>query len=128
MSSPSTSPPRGQEAGIEPALMLAFAPLHKAAFGAAFGAACGLLVFAATVVSVWRDPEQRLPLYLLGQYFTGYSVSWAGALIGAAWAGFVGFVFGWFTAFCRNLIIALSLFVIRTRAELAQTRDFLDHV
>ena len=51
-----------------------------------------------------------------------------GALVGAVWGGFAGFVFGWFTAFCRNFILAVSLFVIRTRAELARTRDFLDHV
>lgn len=126
---PSRTPaPGAPAADLSAALSLAFAPLHKAAFGAAIGAACALLVFSATVVSLLRDPEQRAPLYLLQHYFTGYSVSWGGALIGATWAGFTGFVFGWFTAFCRNLILAVSLFVIRTRAELAETRDFLDHV
>jgi hypothetical protein len=49
-------------------------------------------------------------------------------LIGAAWAGFVGFVAGWFFAFCRNLILTIVLFVVRSKAELAQTRDFLDHI
>ena len=34
----------------------------------------------------------------------------------------------YFERACRNLVLAISLFVIRTRAELAQTRDFLDHV
>ena len=90
--------------------------------------ACALLVFAVTLVSMVRDPGQRLPLSLIEQYFHGYSVTLPGAFIGAAWAGFTGFVFGWFAAFCRNLVLAVSLFVIRTRAELAQTRDFLDHV
>jgi hypothetical protein len=40
----------------------------------------------------------------------------------------VGFVAGWFFAFCRNLVLAFSVFLIRARAELNQTRDFLDHI
>jgi len=111
-----------------PDLVHAFAPLHKAAFGAAIGIACALVVFAMTVLSVLRPPDPPVPLYLFEQYFTGYSVTWPGAFVGAAWAAFTGFVLGWFTAFCRNLVLAVSLFVIRTRAQLAQTRDFLDHI
>jgi len=106
----------------------AFAPLHKAAFGVALGIAAALVVFSMTVLSVVRPPDPPVPLHLFQQYFTGYSVTWPGAFIGAAWAGFTGFVFGWFIAFCRNLTVAISLFVIRTRAQLAQTRDFLDHI
>lgn len=128
MTAPRTTDASRAEAEVARALSMAFAPLHKAAFGAAIGTAAALVVFAATIVSLLRDPGQRLPLYLLEQYFEGYRVSWAGAVIGALWAGFTGFVFGWFTAFVRNLVLAIALFVIRTRAELAQTRDFLDHV
>ena len=109
-------------------LLLAFAPLDKAAFGVALGVAAGLIVFLVTVGTLLMPPEGRPDLGLLAVYFRGYSVSWAGALIGAGWGAFVGFVFGWFTAFCRNLIVAVSLFLIRTRAELSQTRDFLDHI
>jgi hypothetical protein len=43
-------------------------------------------------------------------------------------AGLTGFVLGWFLALVRNLVVALILFAVRTRAELDQTRDFLDHV
>lgn len=109
-------------------LVHAFAPLHKAAFGVAIGAACAAIAFVLTVVPLIRPLEPEIPLHLFEQYFTGYSVTWRGAFIGAAWAWFTGFVFGWFTAFCRNLVMAISLFIIRTRADLAQTRDFLDHV
>jgi len=115
-------------AQLPPELLLAFAPLHKAAFGAAIGVACGLLVFAVTAVTLLRGIGDTVGLELLAVYFRGYSVSWTGALLGAVWGGFAGFVFGWFTAFCRNFILAISLFVIRTRAELTRTRDFLDHV
>lgn len=124
----STSPGASPASNLPTDLVLGFAPLHKAAFGAAIGTALSLSVLFATAMSLLRDPEHARPLGLLAQYFPGYSVSWTGALIGAVWAGFVGFVSGWFTAFCRNFILAVSLFVIRTRAELAQTRDFLDHV
>lgn len=124
----SASPGASPHRDLPSNLVLGFAPLHKAAFGSAVGAALGLSVLFVTTISLLRDPEQTLPLGLLASYFPGYSVSWTGGLIGAAWAGFVGFVFGWFTAFCRNFVLAVSLFVIRTRAELAQTRDFLDHV
>jgi hypothetical protein len=109
-------------------LLLAFAPLDKAAFGAAVGVAVGLVVLLLTVGTILMPPDGRPDLQLLAVYFRGYSVSWPGALIGAGWGAFMGFVFGWFTAFCRNLIVAISLFVIRSRAELAQTRDFLDHI
>jgi hypothetical protein len=111
-----------------PDLVHAFAPLHKAAFGVAIGTVSALVVFTMTVLSVVRPPDPPVPLYLFEQYFTGYTVTWAGAFIGAGWAGLTGFVFGWFTAFCRNFVLAVSLFIIRTRADLAQTRDFLDHV
>lgn len=109
-------------------LLLAFAPLDKAAFGAALGVAVALLVLLVTVGTMYSPQTERPALGLLAVYFRGYSVSWTGALIGAGWGAFMGFVFGWFLAFCRNLIVAISLFVIRTRAELSQTRDFLDHI
>lgn len=126
MSEPTPTPPPKSRLPVE--LLLAFAPLDKAAFGAALGVASALMVFLATVGTLYMPETERPALELLAVYFRGYSVSWAGALIGAFWGGVMGFVFGWFLAFCRNLIVAVSLFVIRTRAELSQTRDFLDHI
>lgn len=109
-------------------LVLAFAPLHKRAFGTAIGLTAALIVFALTAFHLLVQPAEAIDLSLLGQYFYGYSVSWPGAWIGGAWAFFAGFVAGWFTAFCRNLIIATWLFIGLTKAELGATRDFLDHV
>jgi hypothetical protein len=123
-------PPR--EADVEDevaaALLLAFAPLHKRAFGTAIGTAVGLTLLLATVASLLLDPAGRLDLSLLAQFFAGYSVTWTGALIGAGWGFLVGFVAGWFTAFVRNLVLATWLLVIRARAEFGATRDFLDHI
>mgnify|MGYP006277831943 CR=1 FL=1 len=112
---------------VPPRVRLAFAPLHKRAFGTAVGVAAGAFVFLATAVTVLFVPGDP-GLHLLGEYFYGYTVSWEGAFVGLFWGGFSGFVAGWFAAFCRNLALAALIFVARTRAELEATRDFLDHI
>jgi hypothetical protein len=108
-------------------LALAFAPLHKRAFGTALGLTMGGLLFLVTAfgATVPGPPEF---LYRISNYFPGYTVTWAGAVIGFAWATFAFFVAGWFVAFVRNFVLAASIWVARTRAELAATRDFLDHI
>lgn len=111
----------------EQELELAFQPLHKSAFGMATGVTLGLLVFLFTLVHLLRA-ENAYPLSLLGQYFYRYDVSLRGALIGLFWGGVAGFAAGWFFAFCRNLVIAVTTFIVRTRAELNHLRDFLDHI
>ncbi len=109
-------------------LALAFAPLNKAAFGAATGTVAALLVLLVTGVYLVRDPKPGFDLGLLAEFFYGYTVSWSGAIIGALWAGFAGFVLGWFLALVRNLVLAVMVLEIRSRAELEETRDFLDHI
>jgi hypothetical protein len=84
-----------------------------------------VIVTGAVLVT---DRAQEFPLGLLGQYFAGYTVSWPGVLVGAGWGFVVAFVAGWFVAFCRNAALAITAFAIRTRAELTETRDFLDHI
>ncbi|HEY0972502.1 MAG TPA: hypothetical protein VGE02_16145 [Gemmatimonadales bacterium] len=120
--------PLASDAEMERALLLAFAPVHKHALGVAVGSVAGLLVFAATAVRLLVGPEGRTDLALLSQYFAGYSESWGGAFVGLGWGFVVGFVAGWFAAFVRNLVMAVWLLVVRTRADLAATRDFLDHI
>jgi len=104
------------------------APIARRAFGVAIGTACGLGIFLLTAADLLRRPEPGLNLELLGHYFPGYSLSWAGAVAGLAWAFGVGFCAGWFLAFIRNLGIAAWIFVVRGRHEIAATRDFLDHI
>jgi hypothetical protein len=113
---------------LEPELLLAFAPLHKRAFGMAVGVATGLAIAIFTVAGVLLDPYGIGPLGLLGQYLAGYAVTWNGVAVGAAWGFFTGFIAGWFFAFARNLAVAIWIFAVRTRAELRATRDFLDHI
>lgn len=109
-------------------LLLAFAPLHKRAFGVAVGLTFGLVVFLLTAIVVLRAGEPAPDIGLLAQYFAGYDVSWRGAVIGAFWAGLAGFTAGWFLALCRNLFVGITLFLVRARSEIDQTRDFLDHI
>lgn len=107
---------------------LAFAPLHKLGMGAGVGVAAAILVFTVTAVPLLRHGPSGHWLELLAAYFRGYDMSWGGACIGAAWAGFSGFVMGWFFAFCRNALMGIRLVVLRARADYAATRDFLDHI
>lgn len=118
----------GEEQLLDAQLALVFAPLHKLAFGLAIGTAAAVAVAALTAIVLFTERAHDFPLGLLSQYFRGYDVSVRGIAVGAAWAGFTGFVAGWFMAFCRNLALAASAFFIRARAELSETRDFLDHI
>lgn len=117
-----------EEQPVISAMLFAFAPLHKLAFGVATGVAGAILMTSLTLAGMFLPSAREFPLELLGQYFPGYTVSWSGVFIGAAWGFVVSFVGGWFAAFCRNLALAISAFMIRTRAELDSTRDFLDHI
>ena len=120
--------PREVEPELPRSAMMLFAPVDKRAFGVAIGAAAAAGIMALTAVELILQPVPSLNPELLAQYFAGYSVSWMGMLIGGAWGFFVGFCGGWFTAFMRNLALALSLFMLRSRAELDESRDFLDHI
>jgi len=108
-------------------LALAFAPLHKAAFGGALGLTFGTLILLVTGYATLRSGFPDF-MYLLANYFPGYTVSWIGAVIGFLWGTFAFFVAGWFFAFCRNFSVAANIWISRTRHELAATRDFLDHI
>ena len=107
---------------------LAFAPIHKRHFGTAIGVAGALVVAGLTAIDVVTNRAGTSPLWLLTQYFSGYQVSWRGILVGGLWAFFVGWVAGWFVAFCRNFALAATIFWVRTRANLQASRDFLDHI
>jgi len=110
------------------ALRAAFCPLHRSAFGLAVGLVGGFAVVILTAFHVLVDPISAPPLGLLTQFFYGYSVSWAGALIGFFWSLVIGFVMGWLVAFVRNLVIAVWIAVVKARAELTRASDFIGHV
>ena len=113
---------------IPPPLASVLAPLERHAFGVAIGTLSGVAVFLLTASDLLWHPQPGLSLELLGQYFPGYGVTWAGAVVGLLWAFIVGYAAGWFIAFVRNLGIAAWIFMVRTRHEMAATRDFLDQI
>jgi hypothetical protein len=113
---------------VEYTLRRAFAPLHKRALGVAAGVTTALVVFAVTAFHVVAAPTQAANLNLLNQYFYGYDVSWRGAGVGAWWSFVTAFVAGWFVAFVYNFVMATWLLLVRAKADLARTTDFLDHI
>lgn len=116
------------QAAEQTGLAYAFAPIHKMALGVAVGLVAGLLLGGVTLFHVALQPTDALNISLLAKYFYGYEVSGTGAAIGAAWGFGTGFVFGWFMAFVRNLVVSITVFTLRTKAELEQTATFLDHI
>jgi hypothetical protein len=112
---------------IKGSTALLFAPLDKRAFGIAIGLAAAFLTALMTVLVLLEAPGWKGP-NLLSNYFAGYSVTWPGVAVGAEWSFGVGFVFGWLIAFARNLTLAISLFLLRSKVELEESSDFLDHI
>jgi hypothetical protein len=108
-------------------LLRAFAPLHRTAMGVSFGVLAGGMLAIATATLVIRD--SRTPNFgLLAQFFWGYSVSWPGVFVGLFWGFVVGFVMGYGFALVRNAAVWIWITAIRSRAEMEQYSDFLDHL
>jgi hypothetical protein len=109
-------------------LRRAFAPWHKRTLGLAVGLTAAIVVAGLTVAQLLVAPEMPTRLILLNQYFYGYDITWPGVVAGAWWAFVAGFVAGWFVAFLVNLFLATWLLVVKAKADLSQTTDFLDHI
>lgn len=87
----------------------AFARTSEQGWGLALGFLSAIGLFLATIILLIKSsphPDQVGPhLGLLGVYLPGYSVSWAGAFIGAGYAFFLGYgagrtiatVYNWIT-------------------------------
>jgi hypothetical protein len=118
-------PPRRADDGP---VLRAFAPIDKRALGVAVGLVAGVALFAITAFHILFRPANALRLALLNQYFNGYEVSWRGAIVGLCWGFLTGFIAGWFLAFARNLVMAMMVFTFKIKGDLANTRDFLDHI
>ena len=105
-------------------LLRTFAPV---AMGVAWGVVCGGLLALATLVLVLRGPDQ-LNLNLLNQFLWRYRVSVGGIFIGLFWGAGVGFALGYGFALAHNTAIWIWLTVVRSKAEMDQYSDFLDHL
>ncbi|MGE0104484.1 MAG: NAD(P)/FAD-dependent oxidoreductase [Blastocatellales bacterium] len=106
-----------------------FARLDPLALGVSLGSIAGALLFLATAVLLIKGGPIIGPrLGLLDNFFLGYSVTWAGALIGMIEAAIGGFVLGYAVAQCRNWIIDAYGYIIKRTAEAKESRDMLDKV
>lgn len=101
--------------------MAAFARMDVPALAIAMGSVLAAGLFLMTAVLLLKGaPEGRhvgLHLGLLGAYFPGYSVSWAGALVGATYAWIVGALVGFTWAVLWNLshFLYIALVLIRNQ-------------
>lgn len=103
--------------------MWAFAKLDVAAFSAATAIVSGATLFLLTVALVFKGAPPGMPvgphLAELAAIFPGFTVTYAGSLIGALYAALVGAVLGVVVAWVWNAAHALFLALVRIRSNLA---------
>jgi len=101
----------------------AFARLDGRAFATASAAITAAFLFVLTLALVIKGAPPGAPvgphLAKLAVFFPGYSVTVAGAFVGALYAAAVGGVLGWVLAVVWNFAHSLVLAVIRVQASLA---------
>jgi hypothetical protein len=120
--------PEHEDHNVPSPLLLAFAPIHRRALGIAAGVVLGGFLSMLTLVTVLRGGDAANALSLLSQFFWGYSVSWSGIFVVFLWGFALGFMAGWSMALFRNAMVWIWLTAIRSRAEMNEYSDFLDHL
>jgi len=104
-----------------------FPRLDPVAFGLAAGVMAGTLLFVATLFLALNGGELLGPkLQLLSNFLPGFTVSILGALIGFSYLFGLGFVFGSFSAYLRNLMVWFSARMIHRDIELYLLRRLYD--
>jgi hypothetical protein len=97
--------------GLEQVVLTRLLRLNAVAQGLVTGIIIGLVVFIATNWLIVKGGDIIGPhLSLLGQFFIGYRVTFAGSLIGFAYAFVVGFLVGYCVARVYNFIVGLKGF------------------
>jgi hypothetical protein len=88
---------------IEKIVLTRLLRLNARVQGVVTGIICGLALFIATNWLVLKGGDIVGPhLGLLGQFFIGYRVTFAGSFVGFAYGFFFGFVIGYFVALIYN--------------------------
>ncbi len=101
-----------------------FARFDPVALGGALAVIAGGGLFLATAVLLLSGGRTVGPtLGLLSNYLVGFSVSWAGAVLGAAEAGAVGFGLGFLMASAINVLVRIEESALRRRLELERAID-----
>ncbi len=101
--------------------LLSFARIDPVALGIAVGALWGCGVAAATLILVAKGGAHVGPMLgLLNQYWPGYSVTWAGSMVGLAWGFGSGWLFGFCFASLRNTLFRMHLASLKVQAGLSR--------
>ena len=88
---------------IERLVLVELMRLNGVILGIVLGLVIGLGIFIATIILLIKGGEPVGPhLALLGQYFIGYRVTFAGSLIGFLYGVLFGFVLGYVIASLYN--------------------------
>ena len=121
--------PERFEPAFDQVVMKSLARMDKLAFATAIGLVCGGIVLFATLFLLARGGDVIGPnLWLLREYFIGYSMTVKGAFIGFGYSFFWGFFFGWLFAYLRNLVVGIFLYYVRKEAEASSFRNLLDYL
>ncbi|NOY17531.1 MAG: hypothetical protein GXP23_11525 [Gammaproteobacteria bacterium] len=101
-------------------LMAAFARIHVWGLAIAMGTVWALMIFSATAILIIKGAPSGVEvgpnLALIGIYLPDYTVSWSGAIIGAAYLWVIGAVFGFVLAMLWNLTHYLFITAVVVRA------------
>lgn len=109
-------------------LIQTMARIDNTALGIAVGILFGLGLFLATNILVVKGGEMvGLTLGRLGQYFFGFTVTFAGSFIGLIYGFVVGFIIGWMTSFIRNTAITIYIFIAKFKERMVGVNDFIDY-
>ena len=112
----------------EELIIQSLAKLDGKALGIAIGLLFGLGVFAATNFLIFKGGDVLGPnLALLGQFFIGYDVTFAGSLIGLVYGLITGFVMGWLIAMIRNLVVTVYMHIVRLKGSMSAVNDYIDN-
>ncbi len=111
---------------ISHAFSRAFPKLDPVAFGAAWGTVVGISLFILVLIVLRNQWDQvGIKIYLLSQFFPGFSISYGGSFLGLIYGFIVGYLFGWLIAFLKNLGVLISVAIIHRRAQLRLFRRLI---
>jgi hypothetical protein len=103
--------PAGKPSPIgEEALLREVIRLSRNVLGLTLGILFAIGIFVATnILLIKGGANIGAHLSLLNQFFPGYTVTFLGSLIGAAYSFVVGYICGWIIASVYNWVVLLRL-------------------
>ena len=117
------------DGALREVMALVLGKVDAVALGVAAGLVSGATLFLMTFFLLLKGGRVVGPtLSLLGQYFPGYTVTPAGALLGLAYGCLAGYVAGWSFAYLRNVTHFLYIGILKRRIQRDRLRKLLDYI